>query len=315
VKSDVAELYLQYLTSVRNLSPATVKAYRGDLHAFFGWLAVEHDGAGEIDLEIIRAYIGHLSRQNAATATINRTLSALKGYFSFQVRQGMAEVSPMDGIRGLKKSGELPSFLFEDEMSRVLDVTGDDFASVRDRALFEVLYSTGCRVTELVQINMNDIDQSRGRILVHGKGSKDRIVFIGKSAREALHAYLPMRNERLRRSGLSDTQALFLNQHGGRLTQRGAAGIVEQRVLDADIAKHASPHTFRHSFATHVLDRGADIRVVQELLGHASLSTTQVYTHLGLGRLKEIYAQAHPHGAVRPSTSKEKEKIENERHP
>jgi integrase/recombinase XerC/integrase/recombinase XerD len=301
-----ATLYLQYLTSVRNLTPATVKAYRGDIGAFLRWLEIEGLTEDAADLETVRSYIGHLSRQHAATSSINRVLSALKGYFRFKIRQGVAETSPLDGVRGLKKSGSLPEFLFEEEMDRILSVEGNDFTSLRDRAIFEVLYSTGSRVGELVQMNVSDIDMKRGRVIVHGKGRKDRMVFLGSRAIAALHDYLAIRRERVRTASaeqLLPETALFLNHHCGRLSQRGVSGIIERRVLETGLLKNTSPHTFRHSFATHVLDHGADIRVVQELLGHASLSTTQVYTHLGLGRLKEIYARAHPHGGPRPRTA------------
>ncbi|WP_455381753.1 tyrosine-type recombinase/integrase [Salinispira pacifica] len=297
-----ASLYLDYLTSVRNLSGATVKAYRGDILAFSGWLEVTGRKEADVDLEAMRAYVGHLSREGAATSTVNRVISALKGYFRFQVRQGFRAASPLEGVRGLKRSGNLPDFLFEEEMERVVAVEGGRFVDLRDRAILEVLYSTGCRVGELVGINMSDVDRRRARILVHGKGRKDRLVFLGGGASEALYDYVAIRAERLRNLGRIEESALFLNHLGRRLTQRGVRTIVERRMMQTGIAKHTSPHTFRHSFATHVLDNGADIRVVQELLGHASLSTTQVYTHLGLGRLKEIYSQAHPHARVRPGS-------------
>ncbi|HUX12899.1 MAG TPA: site-specific tyrosine recombinase/integron integrase [Spirochaetia bacterium] len=294
-----ADLYLDYLMSVRNLSEATVKAYRRDIGSFLDWIDAAGVSESSVDLEAVRGFVGHLSREKAATATINRAISALKGYFRFQMRQGFISASPFDGVRGMKRSGNLPNFLFEDEIKQVVAVEGDGFSRRRDRAIFEVLYSTGCRVGELVKMNTGDVDRSRGRILVHGKGRKDRIVFIGREARTALSDYLAMRLERLRVAGRLEEPAVFLNLQNIRLTQRGVASILERRMTETGIVKHTSPHTFRHSFATHVLDHGADIRVVQELLGHASLSTTQVYTHLGLGRLKEIYAQAHPHAAVR----------------
>lgn len=303
------ELYLNYLTSVRNLSGATVKAYRGDLAAFVGWLEANATAEAEVDLEVVRSYVGHLSRQNSATATINRVLSALKGYFRFKVRQGFLKTSPLEGVRGMKRTGNLPDFLFESEMAEIVAVEGGSFHELRDRAIFEVLYSTGCRVSELVGINIGDIDRVRGRILVHGKGRKDRLVFLGEAARTALADYLAMRKEHLRNSGRTEELAVFLNQQSRRLTQRGISTIVQRRVTETGVIKHTTPHTFRHSFATHVLDNGADIRVVQELLGHASLSTTQVYTHLGLGRLKEIYSQAHPHAHERPPAAETKRGI------
>ena len=290
--------YLDYLDKVRNLSPASVRAYRGDLSCFDEWLATANLTEINVDPALTRRYIAHLSRQNAAPSTINRVLSSLKGYFRFLVRTGVAEGSPLDAVRGLRKQRQLPSFLFEEELESLLQIDGADFTSVRDRLILELLYSTGCRISELVTINLDDVVFARGKILVHGKGRKDRFVFMGVPAREALSNYLPQRSARLRRAGLHNEKALVVNANGGRITQRGIAGIIQKRIVEKGIIKRVSPHTFRHSFATHILDRGADIRVVQELLGHSSLSTTQVYTHLGLGQLKRIYDAAHPHASV-----------------
>lgn len=290
--------YLAYLESVRNLTTATVSAYRRDIGDFLDWVWDHQDDAEDIDRETVRAYVASLSRRGFSRASINRTLSALKGFFRFLVKHNVIEASPAAQIRSLKGSGELPSFLFDDEVESLLGITGSDFRSLRDRAIFEALYSTGCRIAELTAVNLEDLEIGRGRMLVHGKGRKDRLVFLGDRAVRALRAYLPQREALLCRRGMSDIEALFLNANGRRLTGRGVALILEKRIQEAGITRHASPHTLRHSFATHLLERGADIRVVQELLGHAKLSTTQVYTHLGLGRLKEIYAEAHPHGAM-----------------
>ncbi|MFW5814325.1 MAG: site-specific tyrosine recombinase/integron integrase [Spirochaetota bacterium] len=290
-----ASEYLDYLRSVRNLSEASVRAYRGDLTAFDEWLVSNSLDESAVDAALVRRYVSHLSRQNAAVSTVNRALSSLKGYFRFLVLTGRATASPLEGVRGLKRQRHLPGFLFEEEMGRLLELEGDDFTTLRDRLILELLYSTGCRISELVTINLDEIDFKRGRITVHGKGRKDRIVFLGGAAKKVLADYLPHRSSRVARLGRGDEKALVINANGGRITQRGVAGIIQKRVVEKGIAKKVSPHTFRHSFATHILDHGADIRVVQELLGHSSLSTTQVYTHLGLGALKRIYQQAHPH--------------------
>ena len=299
-----AEEYLSYLRSVRNLSEATVHAYRRDILDFLSGVWQHQDAAEDIDRESVRAYIARLSRNGLSRASINRMLSALKGFFRFLVKHEVIQTSPAADIRSLKDSGELPSFLFDEEVESLLGITGDDFASLRDRAIFETLYSTGCRIAELTAVNVADVKLGRGRMLVHGKGSKDRLVFLGDRAVKALEAYFPGRAALLERRGAAQTDALFLNAAGRRLTGRGVALILEKRMQEAGITKHASPHTLRHTFATHLLERGADIRVVQELLGHAKLSTTQVYTHLGLGRLKEIYAHAHPHGRTSGAGSK-----------
>jgi integrase/recombinase XerC/integrase/recombinase XerD len=232
-------------------------------------------------------------------------LSALKGFYLRLVIEGVIQASPLNSIRSLKNSSHLPDFLFEEEVEEILDISGEDFTSLRDKAILEMLYSTGCRVSELVDIRVQQIQKDRP-IMVRGKGDKDRLVFVGDSAYKSLLAYLPFREEKLKSLGKQDNPALFINQRGGGLTARGVAHILEKRLQGVAAEKRVSPHTFRHSFATHVLDRGADIRVVQELLGHSSLSTTQVYTHLGIGKLKEVYAQAHPHGKIRSRKSKEK---------
>jgi integrase/recombinase XerC/integrase/recombinase XerD len=290
--------YLGYLASVRNLSEASVRAYRSDLLAFDAWLREADLGQDSVNGSLARRYVAHLSRRNAATSSINRVLSSLKGYFRYLVRVGILSASPLEGVRGLRTEKRLPSFLFEGEIEHLLAIEGADFTSVRDRLILELLYSTGCRIGELVMIDLDDIDLKRGRILVHGKGRKDRLVFLGEPATDALGNYLPQRAARLRRRGRHGEKALCVNANGMRITQRGIAGIIQKRIMESGIAKRVSPHTFRHTFATHILDRGADIRVVQELLGHSSLSTTQVYTHLGLGALKRIYEQAHPHATI-----------------
>ena len=296
--------YLGYLRSVRALSEASVRAYRGDLAAFAEWLGRNLLSEDQIDAALVRRYVAHLSRRNAAVSTVNRALSSLKGYFRFLVRTGHADGSPLEGVRGIRRQSHLPTFLFENEVAELLKLDGADFTTLRDRLILELLYSTGCRISELVTVSLDDIDFRRGRILVHGKGKKDRFVFLGAPARTVLTDYLPVRSERLVRRGERNEKALVINANGGRITQRGVAGIIQKRVVEAGIAKKVSPHTFRHSFATHILDHGADIRVVQELLGHSSLSTTQIYTHLGLGALKKIYEQAHPHAGRSGGTAK-----------
>jgi site-specific recombinase XerD len=301
-----ADGYLGYLRSVRNLSEASIRAYRSDLGAFASWLASTDLDESAVDAALARRYIAHLSRQNAAASTVNRMLSSLKGYYRFLVRAGYAQGSPLDSVHGLKRSGRLPGFLFEDEVAQLLALEGNDFTTLRDRLILEMLYSTGCRISELVTVNLDDIDFKRGRVLVHGKGRKDRIVFLGAAALQVLGDYLSYRAERLVRLGLRNEKALVINANGHRITQRGVAGIIQKRAVEKRVAKRVSPHTFRHTFATHILDRGADIRVVQELLGHSNLSSTQVYTHLGLGALKRIYEQAHPHAAREGSPVKGK---------
>jgi integrase/recombinase XerC/integrase/recombinase XerD len=316
--TELKQEYLDYLAKVRFLSPATVKAYALDIVPFEDWLARGNLSAWGLRPADIRGYLVYLSRRKLNPASINRALAALRGMYAFAARRGISGANPFDGVQGLKKPKPLPRILFEEDMDRLLDSRDEDedagegqkFIAARNRALFELLYSTGCRVGEIVSIKLDSEKKAAGavwgpsarRIRILGKGGKERFVFVGDSARAALEAYLPFRLERLAetlRSGKKPPDALFINFRGEALTVRGVFYLLMRSLGEKGIEKPASPHTLRHSFATHILGRGADIRHVQELLGHASLSTTQVYTHLSLDALKDIHAKAHPHGLRR----------------
>lgn len=303
------ERYLNYLRSVRNLSEQTIHAYRNDLDAFTLWLSQREIDLETVDSRLARRYIRELSGRGAAPATVNRHISTLNGLFKYQMRFEERSSNPMEAVRSVRLGRSLPDILFEDEVTEILDFDGGDFPALRDKLLLELLYSAGCRISELVGINIDDIAFKRRSVLVHGKGGKQRFVFLNEHSYEAVRSYLPLRRELLRRLGKRDEKALILNQRGDRLTQRGAALLIERRLRSIGISKRVSPHTFRHSFATHLLDRGADIRIVQELLGHSSLSTTQIYTHLGVNRLKEVYARAHPHAGIRERRKREIETV------
>jgi site-specific recombinase XerD len=310
LSAELIREHAAWLRSVRNLSPATARAYGRDLEAFFAWHRRERlapggaapaDAAGFLaafGMADIRAWISHCSRSGYNARSINRGLSALKNFFRFQIRLERVGHSPLDGIRTLKVARHLPSFLFEEEVDSLVQVAGGDFPALRDGALFETLYSTGCRVSELVGMSLRRLDMVRDRILVMGKGRKERFVFLGADAREQLGCYLSARAAFMARHGTSHDR-LWVNQQGGPLSVRGVQLILEKRQRASGVQRRVSPHGLRHSFATHLMDNGADIRVVQELLGHASIGTTQVYTHLGINRLKNIYRQAHPHGQRR----------------
>jgi len=201
-------------------------------------------------------------------------------------------------VENLTAGRPLPRFLFDEEMGRLIDsIGGAGFSETRDRALFEVLYSTGCRASELAGLSLARIDFTRGLARVLGKGSKERVVFLGKKAQGALADYLVTRSMLLARKGKSDHGRLFINAEGGPLSVRGMEMIVDKRRLASSVKKSLSPHAFRHSFATQLVAGGADIRVVQEMLGHSSISTTQVYTHVDMEHLRSVYELAHPHGA------------------
>ncbi len=294
---DLAEEFLRYTEQVRNAGAETIRAYRSDLGGFFSWLEEEDLTEESPDSELVRAFVAQRTREGVSARSVNRALSALNGFFRYLRRRGYVAVNPLDGVRPVREGRKLPSVLSPGEIDRLLDIHGDDFRSVRDRALFEMMYSTGCRVGEISTSTVGRLDLNRGRVHIMGKGSRERLAFLGKPARAALAAYLPLRRERLRRLGKETETALFINDRGGRLSPRGIAVILDARLQKAGIAKPCSPHTLRHSFATHLTTSGADIRVVQELLGHAGLSTTQIYTQVGIGRLREVYRQAHPHGS------------------
>jgi len=297
----VIDDYLRYLQRVRELSPHTVEGYRHDLSSFSNFLAEEGIEAPELNNREARRYISSLTRDHRAPASVNRALSVLRGYYGFLIKQDKADSNPFISIPSLKNSGTLPEILFESEIERLLDdrAGGDDFFAVRDRLILELLYSTGCRVSELVGIDITDVSVRSGSVLVRGKGSKERLVFLGEKAKSSLGEYLPYRNARIRSAGTSASRALIVNNRGNRITRRSVGEIVRKCSKALNVPKNISPHTFRHSFATHLLDHGADLRAVQEMLGHANLSTTQIYTHLGFDRLKAAYVSAHPHAARR----------------
>lgn len=322
--------YLAYLKGVRNLTPATLDAYQRDLQAFFGWLAREYGAepalaaaAGrialaDIRLSQVRGFVASNGRRGLNPRSINRQLSALKGFFAYHIKRGNLEASPLDGLRSLKTRHPLPHWLFQDDMAALLDSeavnlalaapaaggTGaeDRYLTRRNKAILEVLYSTGCRVSEVAGMTLGNLDLERRRIRVLGKGRKERIVFLVEAAARALEDWLAERQARRPDLGGRHTP-VFLNQAGNALSVRGIQRMVALTQQAAGSQHRISPHGFRHSFASHLLDTGADIRVVQELLGHASLSTTQIYTHTSLGRLKELHAQAHPHGQRRTTAA------------
>jgi site-specific recombinase XerD len=298
----VLERYLAYLKHVRHLARNTLEAYRRDVELFQQYLTVEGGGEGGFGPSQARSFVGFLSHQGLSSRSINRVLSALRGYYRFLGRQAggdSAAANPFGSIRSLKVPERLPSFLLEQEMEQVVERPAGSFWELRDRLILELLYATGCRVSELAGMDLTDLDLKGRSIRVRGKGGRERVVFFGASAGEVLREYL------LHRRGipLADARALLVNRRGERITVRGIQGIVEKALRSSGLAKPASPHTFRHSFATHLLARGRDIRLVQELLGHSRLSTTQIYTHLDIERLAEEYRLAHPHatrGGLRP---------------
>ena len=297
------ERYLQYLAHVRHLSANTLSAYRRDMELYLAFAQEQELTLKQMDAGNARSFVGYLSRRGLSSRSTNRVLSAVRGYYRFLERVGEEAGNPFASIKGLKIDGKLPSFLFEEEIDQLLDsVQPQDLWEQRDLLILELLYSTGCRVSELASASYTDLDLKGGTLRVLGKGNKERLVFLGQAAVKQLREYL-LRRKAFRAGDPDGRRALLINRRGRRLSVRGIQNIVDRLLLRSRLDKTATPHTFRHSFATHVLRKGADIRVVQELLGHASLSTTQVYTHLDMERLQAVYDSAHPHARAPASQS------------
>jgi integrase/recombinase XerC len=247
-----------------------------------------------VDVLTIRLYLGYLYKKNAKT-TIGRKLSAIRSFFRYLVRSGIITDNPAEQVSSPKQEKHIPTYLTVDDMFRFLDsIVPNSLLGLRNRALFETLYSTGIRVSELAGLNERDVDDTAGVIRVMGKGSKQRIVPIGEKALHAISAYRLALGQRSRLEPAVSGRPLFLNKNGTRLSTRSIARIIDKLARECGLAVPISPHGVRHSFATHMLDAGADLRVVQELLGHKSLSTTQKYTHVSIDRLMETYDKAHP---------------------
>ncbi|HOD58244.1 MAG TPA: tyrosine recombinase [Rectinema sp.] len=288
--------YLDYLGSVRGLSFRTVEAYRRDLAQYEVFL--EGKDLDEADASDIRTFAGTLVMEKRAASSINRALSAVRGFYRYRMKFHEKGKDPAREVENVPTGRSLPSFLFEEEINSFLEsIEGETFLDVRDRALLEVMYSTGCRVSELCGMRLSRLNMNNFTIRVKGKGAKERLVFLCDAANQALSRYLPYRAAVIRRYGIEEHDRIFVNSRGRPLSSRGAEKIVEKRRLKAGIRKHLTPHTFRHSFATHLVAAGADMRVVQEMLGHSNISTTQVYAHVDMERLRRVYEQAHPHGS------------------
>jgi len=289
--------FLASLRDQRHVSRETLRAYESDLAQFRSFLTERFDaevpGLDGLDALAIRGFIARLHADGIAKSSVARKLSAIRSLLRHGVRQGVIDSSPADGIPTPKRPKLLPKNLTVDEMFTLLDgIAGGDLAAIRDRALLEFLYATGLRVGELASLDLDAIDLTGGLVRALGKGNKERIVPFGAKAGEALRRWLAASESM--RAGRRDADAVFLNLRGGRLTDRSVRRILDRRIREAAINARVSPHALRHTFATHMLGAGADLRAIQELLGHASLSTTQRYTHVGVEGLMAVYDQAHP---------------------
>jgi len=326
-ESKIIHKFLDYLTFERRFSEHTAKCYGADLTQYGEFLkgaseddhqgaelisSSHHEGepatavATQVDVKVdqlllsaqidsVRSYLGLLNEKQYSKATIARKLATLRSFYKFLVKRNYISSNPVVSIRTPKQEKKLPRFLEYEEVKLLLSTPPvNTWLGARDRAILETLYSTGIRVSELVALNMDDIDFLGEVVHVRGKGKKERIAPIGSSALQVIQHYMEYRNKRAQSNGNFDSKVLFVNKHGRRLSTRSVRRKMDKYLKMSGLDPDISPHTLRHSFATHMLNKGADLRSVQELLGHQSLSTTQIYTHLTTTRLKEVYDNAHP---------------------
>lgn len=291
---DWVQDFINYLGVERGLALNTLDSYGRDLRQYEEFLKREgHSDPAAVSRELILRYLVQLEGEGKATATIARRLAALKAFYQFLVREKRLDADPTADLESPKLKRKLPQVLTVKEVESILEQPNRSTAAgVRDRAMLELIYATGIRVSELVNLNLEDVNLEMGFLRCYGKGSKERLVPLGSWAVRTLREYLQKWRGRLLRD--EGEVSLFVNHHGRRLTRQGFWKIVKKYAEDARIEKEITPHTLRHSFATHLLENGADLRSVQEMLGHADISTTQIYTHLTKGRLKEVYAKSHP---------------------
>jgi len=276
--------FLTYLRKERNYSEHTIRAYKQDMEAFFDFL--KDKDISKVDSNVVSYFIAFLLKYGLDTTTVARKLSSLKSFFKVLKKMGFVAENPAGIIKTPKKKKHLPGFLTYEQIE-----DGMKIENPRDSAMMEMLYSCGLRASELIGLDVDDVDLQKEEVRVLGKGGKERILPLGRKAREAVIRYLHSRKPLAEQGAQS---ALFLNYRGGRLTTRSLQRIVRKYLIRVARAAGTNPHVLRHTFATHMLERGADLRAVQELLGHVSLSTVQIYTHLTTKHLKDIYSRAHP---------------------
>jgi integrase/recombinase XerC len=295
------DLFAKWLTVEKGYSPHTVNNYCRDLKKFACFLNYAVS-LSEVEPDNIKAYIYSLSASHKPVS-VARKLSALQTFFVLLIRRGIRQDNPLTGIVRPRLGHHIPIFLTVDETFRLMAAPdAKDAFAARDRAILELLYSTGMRVSELTNLNINALDFETEMVKVRGKGNKERLCPVGSPALEAVRAYMPQREvlrRKLKNGRKNDAASLFVNARGGRLSPRSIERLVSRYAAKAGIISRVTPHSLRHSFATHLLEMGADLRLVQELLGHSSLSTTQKYTHLTIDHLMEVYDKAHPRARAR----------------
>ena len=279
-------------------SAHTISAYGRDLEQFLAWLNARHIAAwSDIDIHCVRAYVADRHRSGSGGTSLARALSSLRAWFRHLAARGLMVANPAQGLRPPRSPRRLPRTLDVDQVQQVLEQDGEGVLSLRDQAMWETLYSCGLRVSELVGLSLDDVDLRNGEARVLGKGRKQRVVPIGRFAIDLIQRWLTQRGTLLK----GDESALFVNHRGQRLTTRGVQKRLATWCLVHGIDIHLHPHMLRHSFASHLLESSGDLRAVQELLGHANISTTQIYTHLDFQRLAKVYDEAHPRARRRPA--------------
>ncbi|MGB9791402.1 MAG: tyrosine recombinase XerC [Thermacetogeniaceae bacterium] len=292
------QLFLDYLRSHRNLSENSLINYESDLLHFIKFLktVAQISDVGQIETRDVRQYLSYMYSSGYARNTIARRVVCLRSFFRYLLQQRAIEKNPMRLVRTPKGSRRLPQFLYIHEINSLLDKWPDNgILGIRDRAMLELSYSSGLRIGEIVRINIGDVNFSLRSVLVKGKGKKERIVPFGRRAEEALFLYYEKARPKITGNSCPDrNEPFFVNYRGKRLTERGVYGIITKYLKEINPTRNLSPHVLRHTFATHLLDGGADLRSVQELLGHARLSSTQIYTHVSGEKIKTVYENAHP---------------------
>ncbi len=297
---NLADEFLTFLRANKNYSPKTIESYGLDLFQFLEYLQEKRiSELAAIDYRLIRSYLAKLKAANYAKRSIARKLACIRSFFKYLCRQGYLERNPVLGITTPKLEKRLPQFLYQQEVADLLKLPEATGAlAIRDSAILEILYSSGLRLQEVVGLTLKDVDFSRGYLRVFGKGSKERLVPLGEPARRALERYVsevrPLLLKQNPNPSVKPIDSVFLNRRGTGLSGRSIERMFEKYVKRLALNRKLSPHSIRHSFATHLLENGADLRVVQELLGHADLSTTQIYTHLTREKIRSVYQKSHP---------------------
>jgi len=295
------EGFLEHLQVEKNASEMTIVSYRTDLIQFFDFISDKYSvSRDEVTEEMVihksvREYLSYLQLRGFSRSTMARKLATLRSFVRYLCREGVLQGNPIAAVSTPKQEKKLPRFLYPMEIELLLDAPDISKAGgIRDKAILELLYATGIRVSELVSLDIQNVDTEEGYIKVTGKGNKERIVPMGKNASLSLKMYYPMRTKDLRKGSNDNETAVFLNKFGQRLTARSVRNIINKYVQQVAINQKVSPHTLRHTFATHLLNGGADLRSVQEFLGHVKLSTTQIYTHVTNERIKSVHDKKHP---------------------